>query len=574
MRRPLRAFLVALSAIAVLAPLTSLQAATITIVNNDGAGEGFNDATPVSPIGGNPGMTRGAQRLFVFQTAAAIWGSILPSAVEIRVNANFNPQACDATSAVLGSAGATANVFDFPNAEMANTWYPIALGNRMAGADLGPGINDISAQFNSTLDGGACLGGATWYYGVDGNEGMNVELLPVVLHELGHGLGFYATTSLATGGMLSNRPNIYERYLLDRSLGPSGTAWPAMTNGQRAAAAVNSNNLVWTGPAVKVIAPTLLGPRVDLVITAPAAIAGAKVFGNAQFGPAPETVNISGQIVLADDGIPPASDACEGIINGVEVSGRIALIDRGTCPFVDKAANAEAAGAIAVVIANNVAGAPPAMGGDLPGLTIPVVSISLADGNAIKAQLPNNPVTMTLGPNPAVLAGCDDEGRLRMYAPNPAEPGSSVSHWDTSAEPSLLMEPFITDGLSDEVDLTKFAFEDLGWFNPRTTDSSGETGLPERLLLAAGRPNPFMGVTSIAFELPRAGRAALVVYDVSGRTVKHLLDSTLPAGRHAVTWDATDDRGARVAPGVYFYRLKSEGAEGARSVVYVTPNGR
>ena len=563
-----RAILPVLLALALAAP--DARAATITIVNNDGVGEGFNDATPAAPVGGNPGTTRGAQRLYVFQTAAAIWGALLPSAVEIRVNAQFNPQTCDATSAVLGSAGAATNRSDFAGAEVANTWYPVALANRLAGVDLAVGTNDITAQFNSNLDGGTCLGGTTWYYGIDGNEGTKVELLPVVLHELGHGLGFAATTSLTTGAMLSGRPNIYERNLLDRTVGPSGTAWPAMTSAQRLAASVNTNNLVWTGSAVRTVAPTVLGPRVDLTITAPAAIAGPKTFGNAQFGPSPSSVNLGGEIVLADDGAAPVEDGCEGLVNGAAMAGRIALIDRGTCPFVDKAANAAAAGAIAVIIANNVAGAPPAMGGDLPSLAIPVVSISQADGNAIKAQLANGPVTMTLGPNPAFFAGADDEGRLRIYAPNPVEQGSSVSHWDTSAEPSLLMEPFITDGLTDEVDLTQFAFEDLGWFSPRTTDSPGD-GAIAALALAAGRPNPFHARTSLAFDIPRAGRVALSVYDVSGRAVKKLLETDLPAGRHAVTWDGTDEEGTKVAPGVYFYRLKADGAETAKSVVYVTP---
>jgi hypothetical protein len=200
-----------------------------------------------------------------------------------------------------------------------------------------------------------------------------------------------------------------------------------------------------------------------------------------------------------------------------------------------------------------------------------VVSISQADGDAIKAELLGGPVSMSLGPNPAFFAGCDDQGRLRMYAPNPVEQGSSVSHWDTAAEPSLLMEPFITDGLSDEVDLTQFLFEDIGWFNPRLTDAGD--GAPARLALLGGRPNPFIGATSIAFDLPRAGRTELLIYDVAGRRVKRLLDSELPAGRHAVTWDASDDGGRRVPPGVYFSRLRSAaGEEGTRRVVYVAPS--
>ncbi len=563
----IRARALFLASLLAVAPLAA-DAATITIVNNDAAGEGFNDATPAAPVGGNPGVTRGQQRLFIFQTAASIWGAILPSAVEIRVNAQFNPQTCNATSAVLGSAGTTANRSDFAGAEVANTWYPSALANRLAGVDLGVGVNDISATFNSALDGGTCLGGTTWYYGIDGNEGTKIELLPVVLHELGHGLGFAGTTSLATGGMLSNRPNIYERFLFDNSI---NEPWPTMTNGERAAAAINTGHLVWTGLAARTMAQTMLGPRPALTVDSPPAIAGAKTFGNAEFGPAPSATTVSGAVVLVDDGTPPLNDACEGVANGAAVLGNIALIDRGDCAFVDKANAAQNAGAIAVIIANNVAGAPPAMGGELPTLTIPCVSITQADGNAIKTQLGLGPVTVTLGPNAAYLAGADDEGRPLIYAPNPLEQGSSVSHWDTSAEPSLLMEPFITDGLSDEVDLTTYAFEDIGWFDERTTDTAD--GLPARLMLSAGRPNPFVGLTTIAFELPRAGRADLVVYDVSGRQVKRLIGSTMPAGRHAVSWDATDDDGRRVPAGVYFYRLKSEGGgEGTRRVVYVAPS--
>ena len=90
-----------------LALLVSLpaEAATIVIVNNDGAGEGFNDPTPAAPVGGNPGTTIGQQRLNVFQHAADIWGGLLPSDVTIRVRATFDALSCDATGAVLGARG-------------------------------------------------------------------------------------------------------------------------------------------------------------------------------------------------------------------------------------------------------------------------------------------------------------------------------------------------------------------------------------------------------------------------------------------------------------------------------------
>src|SRR5213592_1840012 len=117
------------------------HAATITIVNLDGAGEGFNDPTPAAPVGGNPGTTIGAQRLYVFQYAAAIWGKLLPSSIEILVDSNFDPLDCDGSSAVLGSAGPNTLESDFPGADKTMTSYHVALANRLAGEDLDPGVS-------------------------------------------------------------------------------------------------------------------------------------------------------------------------------------------------------------------------------------------------------------------------------------------------------------------------------------------------------------------------------------------------------------------------------------------------
>src|SRR5690349_12428329 len=125
-------------------------AAHFILINLDGPGEGFNDPTPVAPVGGNDGTTLGQQRLNVFETAGAIWGTYLQSDVDIIVGANFDPLTpCDSTSGVLGSAGAANAASDFTNAPIANTWYSIALANKLAGTDLAAGQNDITARFNS-----------------------------------------------------------------------------------------------------------------------------------------------------------------------------------------------------------------------------------------------------------------------------------------------------------------------------------------------------------------------------------------------------------------------------------------
>src|SRR5215210_9489409 len=80
----------------------TFASATITVINNDGPGEGFNDPTPAAPVGGNPGTTLGLQRQYAFAFAADVWGNTLDSNVDIYVVAAFNPLAPN----VLGSAGA------------------------------------------------------------------------------------------------------------------------------------------------------------------------------------------------------------------------------------------------------------------------------------------------------------------------------------------------------------------------------------------------------------------------------------------------------------------------------------
>ncbi len=73
-------------------------------------------------------------------------------------------------------------------------------------------------------------------------------------------------------------------------------------------------------------------------------------------------------------------------------------------------------------------------------------------------------VNGTLFLDPSRFAGSDDLGRVLLYTPDPIQPGSSVSHWDTSASPDLLMEPFSSPSLTlGEVDLTLPQMLDIGW---------------------------------------------------------------------------------------------------------------
>jgi hypothetical protein len=245
------------------------------------------------------------------------------------------------------------------------------------------------------------------------------------------------------------------------------------------------------------------------------------------------------------------------------VAGNIALIDRGTCAFTDKAQNAEAAGAIAVIIVDNTGAAtPPGLGGTDPGLTIPTVSVTTADGALIKGALPG--VNVTLFADPAVLQGADANGRVKLYAPNPIEPGSSISHWDITAFPDVLMEPFINSALSTDVDLTLQHFDDIGWFDPRV---SATPDAPAPTALGPNYPNPFNPSTTIAFRLAEAGTVDLRVFDVAGRLVRTLVSGRLDDGDHLVPWQGRDDAGRPVASGVYFYRLETGDFSESRRMV-------
>ena len=448
------------AALLVVGALTA-NAATIVINNIDGAGEGFNDPTPAAPVGGNPGTTVGAQRLYIFQYAANIWGALLPSVPVITINSAFNPLTCTATSAVLGSAGPISVNRDFAGAPMAGHWYHAALANRLFGADLAA-TSEINAQFNSNLNGSAtCLGGQGWYYGTDGLEPANtVELLPVVLHEMGHGLGFSTTTSGSTGNYLSSFPSIFDFYLRDNV---TGLHWDQLTPAQRIASAISVDKLVWDGPGVFYKASSFLAPRPRMWINSPGGIAGSYACVTGTLGVPLTLGGVTGDVVLVEDALAPINDGCDAITNAAALAGKIALVDRGTCTFAIKAAAAQAAGAIAVLIANNTTGLQPPGGVD-PSLTIPVVGISQADGNSIKANLGAG-VNVKIGLDPSQKAGADASGYAMMYAPNPFQSGSSVSHFDVSATPNALMEPAINLDLSSALDMTPGQMSDIGWFD-------------------------------------------------------------------------------------------------------------
>lgn len=496
--------------------------ANIVILNGDAPGVGFNDTTAATPVGGNSGTTLGQQRLIAFQAAANIWGANLVSGPPITIRATWAGLACTSSSGTLASAGNNGTIYRNFSGGEAGFWYGVALANALSNIDRNGAAHEINTTFNMNVGTPGCFDGASWYYGLDNNHGSSgIDLVSVALHEFAHGLGFATFTSRTTGEQPGDDttgrfPSIYDKYLFDNTAGKS---WPQMTNAERVSSAINTGNLVWIGPQVLTDIPNIRGGVPRLRVNTPASIAGIYQVGTASFGPELSPAGTTADVVQT---IP--NDGCSAISNSV--AGKVALIDRGNCNFTVKAKTAQNAGASGVVIVDNVSAAtPPGMSGTDNTIVIPTVSITLANGNVIKGQLSGG-VNATLLSESIPLAGTDVNGRPRLYAPNPLEGGSSVSHWDAVLSPNQLMEPSNSGNLLHAVvtpsDLTYSLFRDLGW----------NTGAPAApmILLQQGTADAvaFDSVTQV-----KGPFTVLTSHNFSGDTRRRLLFFTTDLGLSA-----------------------------------------
>lgn len=172
---------------------------------------------------------------------------------------------------------------------------------------------------------------------------------------------------------------------------------------------------------------------VNLRVAAPLAAVAAYPAAEGMFTASLASVGpLAATIVVADPAL-----GCTPFVNAAAVAGSIAMIDRGGCPFVDKVANAVAAGAIgAIIVDDEVAPLPFPMSGTPGSSPIAGVMIRQADGATLKAELQNGPVTISLdatdrytGPGAELLAGFSSrgpsaaDGRMK---PEISAPGAAI----------------------------------------------------------------------------------------------------------------------------------------------------
>ena len=82
-------------------------------------------------------------------------------------------------------------------------------------------------------------------------------------------------------------------------------------------------------------------------------------------------------------------------------------------------------------------------------------------------------------------------------------------------------------------------------------------GLPTEFALHHNYPNPFNPVTTLRYDLPEQANVNIIIYDLLGREVRTLVNTTQDAGFKSVIWDATNNQGNPVSAGVYLYQIQA-----------------
>jgi len=200
-------------------PVAHKSRGTLSVTASDGTTASLVPAPPDGParstwvVNYDAGFTSaasGPQAQAAFQAAVDIWSHIVYSPVPIVVNASY----ADLGGNTLGQAAAAQGFYCGCIGDGVHV-YPVALANALYGSDISPSNPDIVAQFNSNPV-------APFYYGTDGapTSGM-VDFESVVMHELGHGLGFAGSMTMSNGNVVYSSPSMkWDTFLVDNAGNP------------------------------------------------------------------------------------------------------------------------------------------------------------------------------------------------------------------------------------------------------------------------------------------------------------------------------------------------------------------
>lgn len=548
---------------------------------------------PLAPSTANIEVTYigfSAEAQAAFQFAVDIWSTVITSPATIRVTARWTPL----DPGVLGSAGASSLIRDFSGAPVPGTWYPISLAEKLAGGDLNSVDSaDITARFNSTQSG--------WYFGTDGNPPSGqFDMVTVVLHELGHGLGFFGSMNVASGmgswGAGTGFPFIFDRFaenganqqLINTTIFPNPSA--------ALASQLTGNNIFFDGPRAtaenggtppKLYAPSTwnsgssfshldetqfpAGNPNSLMTPALGSAEAIHSPGNITLGmfddwgwtttpPAPSDVKWeeifggtsppAGWRVVDNDGSGSAL-SFEQLI--AFTSGDTVRPQAGTSFWFSSWQNANGSGLIDEW---------------LIGPRVPMIE----DGDSLFfwagaiGDLYDDSLRVFVSTTDSALGSFVNQiGYFRVDGP----PGSWHRYgFDLSAfageEIFVAVNYFIVDGggsgsNSDNVWIDHFLITTQG-----AVSVAEEGNLPSAFILQQNYPNPFNPATTIGYELSAAADVHLRIFDLLGREVAELVREQQQPGVYAARWDASG-----MASGLYFYRLTAGGVSQTRSMLLV-----
>ena len=435
-----------------LAPTTVAAYATFEIDVIDGDGEGFNDPTPVDPVGGNDATTVGAQRLAVLEHAASLWGALLDSEVPIVIEASFDELGCTEQGGVAAVGGTTflLNGIDGDGGDPTLA-YGSALADRLMGEDQIANQPDVAVTFNVSLGSVDCPTWG-WYYGLDGDPGSFTDMVEIALHELGHGLGVQNFVDTETGMQALTGPDAFSSNVLDLD---QSLHWTEMDDAGRVISAQNVRRVVWDGPHLTAAAAGYLEPGAPTLATTPD-LGLSGFVGDAGYGARPLAMSVSAPL--------QAGSPANGCTPVTGVAGSVVLM-RPECRGSSVLEDLEQGGALGALYVVAGPALLPANSAEerMPvSSNIPMLTITDADAQLLETALGGGAVTVSISATADQLVGADDQGRVYLYATQPIT-GSTLAHFDTLARPNLLMEPVEPPTPLHDADITPALLRDIGW---------------------------------------------------------------------------------------------------------------
>ena len=103
----------------------------------------------------------------------------------------------------------------------------------------------------------------------------------------------------------------------------------------------------------------------------------------------------------------------------------------------------------------------------------------------------------------------------------------------------------------------------------QTGVTESENSIPNKFALHPNYPNPFNPETTIKFDVPKASRVRLIIYNHLGQQVKRLVSEIKSPGSYQVNWDGRDDAGRKVTSGVYIYQIEADGFSATQKMTLI-----